>query len=66
MTGIRSAEPGAVASPKAASVVPARSLVRASIPGTSAAHKMVVDPGFGEDLVHYRPPGPPLSPNPPR
>ena len=73
MTGIRSAEPGAVASPKAASAVPARYLHGACAPTGAEEHpwcggsqKILEDSGFGEDLVHYRPPNSPLNPNPPR
>jgi len=66
MTRVRSAEPGAVASPKAASAVPARSVVRKATPGAAGPQKILEDPGFGEDLVHYSPPNPPLNPNAPR
>jgi hypothetical protein len=31
-----------------------------------ASKKILEEMGFVEDLVHYRPPNPPRSPNPPR
>ena len=35
-------------------------------PGAASPEKIGEDPGFGEDLVHYRPPDLPPSPNLPQ
>ena len=40
-------------------LLPKRAVVRVS-------RNSGVEMGFGVDLVHYRPPNPPRSPNPPR
>ena len=66
MTGSRSAGLAAVASPKAASAVAARSVVWKRTPGATGPQKILEILGFAETLVDYWPPNLPRSLNLPR
>src|SRR5690242_16619700 len=64
MTSTALARPGAVASPRLPPVL-ARTVMRECPAARASPQKIGEVPGFGEDLVHHRPPSPPQSRNPP-
>src|ERR1041384_1197287 len=64
MTSTALARPGAVASPRLPPVL-ARTVMRECPAARASPQKIGEVPGFGEDLVHHRPPNPPQSLNPP-